>query len=126
MIDWNARDRYPFLAALEAHAATFRDEALAIPASLFVPMPDEANNYTPGGWRICPLFLAQWSEDFASSVLQTNRAQSPRSAHILAQFDKVRRSRDQCEAHAGAASCGLDERPARPQRARRLRFAHDG
>ena len=68
MTDWNDKDRYPFLATLEQNAAIFLAEALAIPDSLFVPMPDE-DNYTPGAWLACPMVLEQWAQDALHHLL---------------------------------------------------------
>ncbi len=79
------RARFSFLDALEAHAATFREEYEALPDTAFAPMPN-AGGYA-AHWEACPLFLGQWEQDFPGVDLAANRVLAPRTAAVLDGID---------------------------------------
>lgn len=82
VFDPEDRAALPFLATLEAATAPIRQEALALPPSAWLPLPD-AQAHTRGRWEVCLLKLDRYSEDFPLARLEDNRALCPRTWEVL-------------------------------------------
>ena len=69
---------YPFISSLEAGAADFLAEALALPEEAYVPLPD-SSTYVNGRWEVCLLKLEQYADDFPDALVDQNRGRCPKT-----------------------------------------------
>lgn len=85
-IDWtDEHGTFPFLRFLEAHAATFAEEGMALAPDEYVTMPSH-ETYT-GVWRVFPLAIGPWGHEFPGVDYAANRARCPRSYALLQQVE---------------------------------------
>jgi hypothetical protein len=78
------RARFPFVSAMERAAATFRKEALALPASAFEPRQHAAYK---GKWALFPLEVGDFADDFESLDIVANRMACPGTMAVLDAID---------------------------------------